>query len=101
MRTSVVLTVLILILAGVAWFVGRGFNKVVGQAAIYAMAARRAGLTGKPLVVVGAPRAPRTLNAYFGCGHGCGDLCVDIDGAPGCQAVAGAAARRLCRDLRK
>jgi hypothetical protein len=76
-----------LLLIGGAWFIGRGFNKVVGQAAIYAMASHCAGRTGKPLVVVGAPGAPRTLNAYFGCGHGCGDLCVDIAGAPGCPAA--------------
>ena len=80
--------IFILILAGTAWTAGRGFNKIVGQSAIYAMAARRAGATGKPLVVVGAPRAKHTLNAYFGCGYGCGDLCVDINGAPGCPAEA-------------
>lgn len=88
-QALVVLAALILTLTAVAaWFIERGFNKVVGQAAIYAEAARRAGQTGKRLVVVGAPHAPRTLNAYIGCGHGCGDLCVDIDGAPGCPNVA-------------
>jgi len=84
---AAVIVLLMLLLIGGAWFIGRGFNKVVGQAAIYAMAAHCAGRTGKPLVVVGAPGAPRTLNAYFGCGHGCGDLCVDIAGAPGCPAA--------------
>lgn len=80
------LTVIFILI--IAWTAGRGFNKIVGQSAIYAMAARRAGATGKPLVVVGDPHAKHTLNAYFGCGYGCGDLCVDINGAPGCPAEA-------------
>lgn len=88
MLTNQALVVLAALIAVAAWFIERGFNKVVGQAAIYAEAARRAGQTDKRLVVVGAPHAPRTLNAYIGCGHGCGDLCVDIDGAPGCPNVA-------------
>jgi len=85
--TVLVLTLMLSLVVS-RFVVRRGFNKVVGQAAIYAMAARCAGATGKPLVVVGAPHAKRTLNAYFGCGYGCGDLCVDINGAPGCPAEA-------------
>ena len=48
----------------------------------YAAALARARATGRRLVVVGAPNAgmvTRALPAY-----GCGDVCVDIDGCPGC-----------------
>jgi hypothetical protein len=64
----------------------RALKKIRGQGAIYAMAARRAGETGKRLVVFGDPRAPNTLNSWFGAGYGCGDVCVDSNGAPSCEA---------------
>ena len=84
----IIVLILILIATVAMYGVNRGINKVLGQSAIYAMAARCAGATGKPLVVIGAPNAPGTLNTIFGCGYGCGDLCVDIDGAEGCPNVA-------------
>ena len=49
---------------------------------VYTAAQRRAEETGKPLVVVGAPRAgfvTRLLPTY-----GCGDLCIDLAGCPTC-----------------
>jgi len=77
-----VCAVLVVVLAG--YCAARGLKKVRGQALIYAMACRRAGATGKRLVTVGDPQAPGTLNAWFGAGYDCGDLCVDIAGAPSC-----------------
>ena len=49
---------------------------------LYAAAVARAAATGRRLVVVGAPDAglhTRLLPAY-----GCGDVCVDLNGCPGC-----------------
>lgn len=80
---------LVALLAAVAYVAWRGRVKTQAQRLLYAAAERRAQATGKPLVVVGDPTAPRTLNSFFGAGNGCGDLCVDIAGAPGCpRAVA-------------
>lgn len=48
----------------------------------YALAQARAKLLKLPLVVVGDPDAglhTRIIRAY-----GCGDLCVDVNGCPGC-----------------
>ncbi len=64
----------------------RAMKKIRGQGAVYAMAARRAGETKKRLVVFGDPRAPNTLNSWFGAGYGCGDVCVDSNGAPSCES---------------
>ena len=49
---------------------------------VYKAAHRRSQEPGKPLVVVGAPRAgfvTRLLPTY-----GCGDLCIDLAGCPSC-----------------
>ena len=81
---AVVLTLL------AAYHVYRARCKLDGQRAVYALAAARARATKKPLVVVGDPRAPKTLNAAFGPGYGCGDLCVDIAGAPSCPRALAA-----------
>jgi hypothetical protein len=51
---------------------------------IYRAAQDRADETGKPLVIIGAPRAglvTRLLPTY-----GCGDLCVDLNGCSTCAA---------------
>ena len=49
---------------------------------VFAAAAQRAQATARPLVVIGDPDAgahTRLLRAY-----GCGDLCPDLRGCPGC-----------------
>lgn len=76
---------LLALAAYVAW---RGHVKKTAQGLVYGEALRRSRASGKPLVVVGDPAAPRTLNAIFGAGNGCGDLCVDVAGAPGCPRAA-------------
>lgn len=76
------------VLALCAYAAWRGRIKKCAQALVYAEAERRARATGKPLVVVGDPAAPQTLNFIFGAGNGCGDLCVDVAGAPGCPRSA-------------
>ena len=51
----------------------------------YRKAEARARETGKPFVVVGAPRAgwaTRIVPTY-----GCGDLCIDMNGCPSCQVA--------------
>jgi hypothetical protein len=78
-------TLLVVLLIAAAVHIGwRARTKKAGQRAIYRMASARALATGKPLVVVGDPAPPCTLNAWFGPGYGCGDLCVDAGGAPSC-----------------
>lgn len=61
----------------------RAAAKKSAQRMIYERAAARARATGKPLLVVGDPVAPFTLNGFFGPGYGYGDICVDINGCPG------------------
>ena len=82
------LALVIVIVIILAWFAGRiwwrAHVKIRGQTRIFGMAQSRADATGKPLVVVGDPAAPNTFNAWFGAGYGCGDLCVDSNGAPSC-----------------
>lgn len=55
---------------------------------VYEAAARRAVELGRPLVVVGDPDAgahTRLVRAY-----GCGDLCIDLRGCPGCRVMEAA-----------
>lgn len=81
-----VLAVLTIVAAAVVvtYVCSRGTKKVRGQRLIFAMAKRRAAETGKPLVVIGDPAPPKTLNALFGAGYGGGDYCIDINGCPSC-----------------
>src|SRR3989338_8626408 len=58
--------------------------KISGQSLIYEIACKCAATTGKPLVVIGDPYAAGTLNAWFGTGYDCGDLCIDMNVAPKC-----------------
>ena len=67
---------------------------------VYENAHQRAMETGKPLVIVGAPRAgfvTRLLPTY-----GCGDLCIDLAGCPTCpeqiQADVGTALQAYADD---
>lgn len=78
------------VLVAFAYHAWRARCKLAGQRAVYALASARARATGKPLVVVGDPAAPGTLNAVFGAGYGCGDLCVDVAGAPSCPRALAA-----------
>jgi len=78
-----IILVLVILLVAVS---RRADTKKRGQGIIYEMARTRAATTGKPLVVVGDPAAPNTLNSWFGAGYGCGDLCIDSNGAPSCPA---------------
>jgi hypothetical protein len=56
----------------------------------YAAAKARAEELGLPLLVVGAPSAGFVNVALTD--YGCGDLCVDLEGCPGCErAVTGRA----------
>lgn len=56
----------------------------------YAAAKARAEELGLPLLVVGAPHAG-FVNVWLS-DYGCGDLCVDLEGCPGCErAVTGRA----------
>lgn len=55
---------------------------------VYEAAARRAAELGRPLVVIGDPddgAHTRLVRAY-----GCGDLCVDLHGCPGCRVMQAA-----------
>jgi hypothetical protein len=50
---------------------------------MYRLARQRALETGKPLIIVGAPRGgfiTRLMPTY-----GCGDLCIDLVGCPSCS----------------
>lgn len=58
----------------------RARHKLDGQRRIFTMAKRKARQTGKPLIVVGDPAPPRTLNSAFGAGYDGGDVCIDING---------------------
>lgn len=56
----------------------------------YARAQRLAASTGKPLIVIGAPR--RGFINVAVADYGCGDLCIDLEGCAGCErAVTGRA----------
>lgn len=56
----------------------------------YAAAKARAEELGLPLLVVGAPSAG-FVNVWLS-DYGCGDLCVDLEGCPGCErAITGRA----------
>jgi hypothetical protein len=81
---AIALAATIALLIAIIYARGRALKKIRGQSAVYAMAMRRAGETGKPLAVFGDPTAPKTLNARYGAGYGCGDVCIDLNGAPGC-----------------
>lgn len=94
------LALLIISVMLVAYHTYRARCKLDGQRAVYALAEARARATGKPLVVVGDPRAPKTLNAAFGPGYGCGDLCVDIAGAPSCPRALAAPVLEWARRAR-
>lgn len=53
----------------------------------YERALLRSRETGKPLVVIGAPSAG-AVNCTLGPDYDCGDLCIDIEGCPGCATAA-------------
>ena len=81
---AVVAVLTVILICTVARIWRRARVKIRGQVRIFAAAQRRADDTGKPLVVFGDPVAPHTFNSWFGAGYGCGDLCVDANGAPSC-----------------
>jgi hypothetical protein len=54
--------------------------------AVFAAAQARARELGRTLIVLGAPGAG--LVNVFAPDYGCGDLCIDLEGCPGCERAA-------------
>lgn len=64
----------------------------------YERAMLRARELGRPLVVLGAP-AGGAVNGILGPDYGCGDLCVDLEGCPGCPTATTGPAEAVLAEL--
>lgn len=53
---------------------------------LFAAAQARSTATGRPLVVVGDPDAG-AWTRYLGREYGCGSVCIDLNGCPGCPVA--------------
>jgi hypothetical protein len=58
-------------------------QKLSYQRTMYRRALKRAKALSRPLLVIGDPRAPGTMNARFR-GYKCGHICVDLKGCTKC-----------------
>jgi hypothetical protein len=75
--------ILILIFSILIYEMVLSYTRVQRRKQIFKVAQQRSIETKKPLLVIGDPENGST-NFVLGRSYGCGDVCVDLTGCPGC-----------------